>query len=72
MAMSPLFRGPDSIHGRMDNPTDKARLLLKRYTARPLRCGDDNVDLLHVQPHDYRVRQVGPYHRLSEVARRSP
>ncbi len=44
-----------------ENPTGKDRLLLKhQWLARRFQCEDSNVDLTHIQPHYYRVRQVEP------------
>ncbi len=49
----------------MENPTDKDELLLKQHIkAECFRCGDNNVDFMHVQRHFYRARQVEPYHEL--------
>ncbi len=59
---SALWRGPDNIHGYVldeKNPTDKDKLLLKhQWLDRRFRCEDNNVELTHVQPHYYCVRQV--------------
>ncbi len=49
----------------MENPTDKDGLLLKhQWLARRFRCQNNNVDLMRVQYHYYRVRQVEPCHQL--------
>ncbi len=39
--------------------------------ARHFWSEDNNVSLMHGQPHYYRARQVEPYHWLDTVARRS-
>ncbi len=47
----------------MQNHASKDRLVLKHQE-------DNDVDLMCVQPHFYRVWQVGPCHLLGEVVRR--
>ncbi len=52
MVASPLWREPGNIHGYI------------RVTV----CEDNNVDLMRVQPHYFRMQQVEPCHRFSEVS----
>ncbi len=41
------------------------------YFAHHFRREDYNISFMHVQPHDYRVGQVEPWHRLGEESRGS-
>ncbi len=45
--------------------TDQDELLVKH------RCEDNNADLICVQPHDYCMGKVEPYHQLSKVVSHS-
>ncbi len=73
MVVGLLWRGPGNIHGfvldgksyRQGLTTAQTPISVRRY-----RRDDNNVDLIRVQPHYYRVRQVEPCRRLGEVARR--
>ncbi len=42
--------------GSMENPTDKVGYCSNTSWARRFCCEDNNVDLMRVQPHYYRVR----------------
>ncbi len=48
---------------RMENPTDKDRLLLKHQLSRRFQWKDDNASL----PYYYRARQVEPCHQLGWI-----
>ncbi len=67
MVVSPLWRGPGSIHGFVldGKYTDKYRLLLKHQCLdRRFQCEDNNVAFANVQPHYYRVRHGEACHHL--------
>ncbi len=63
----PLWRGTGSIHGfvlggksyQQGWATAQAPNYVHRFW-----CEESNVDLTHMQPHYYRVRQVEPCHKL--------
>ncbi len=52
MVVSPLWRGPDNIHGFV---LDGKYYCTNTNYDRRSRCEDNNADLMPVQPHYYRV-----------------
>ncbi len=47
----------------MENPTAQNANYVRRFS-----CEEKNADLTNVQTHDYRARQVEPWHQLCEMA----
>ncbi len=72
MVVSPLWHGPGNVHGSiLEGKSYRQGEATAQSTNYVRRFWRFNVDLMHVQPHFYCVRQVEPYHRLGEVDRRS-